>query len=193
MGCTALTIATLAAKRCKTKGGIGTEFYLFDIDNIASYTRDATTKIIQTFVLLASTYLQKVEGFTASNEAKTDVTGGENYPDYVITFLMGLLYKSQLEKDDIENICNAEKIGVIYPTNEGQWKIAGINKDPALASLSQGMKMKTASFPEGKTGQDSTMATVLLEGMNTNGTVEFLISSGTFLTTRTYLEALLAP
>jgi hypothetical protein len=189
--CAELILSTLSTKRCKVPGGLGTEFYLADLDDIESYTADATSKAIETLVMKTGKSLHKVVGVVNQNTAGTAVTGGENYPDYKQSFTLKAYYSTQLEKNDLENIVNHESLVVVYPTLAGQWKIAGVTKDSTQLSLSSGLKMETADFPEGLTGQDSTAATIVLSGTLVNGTVVFDV--GTFATSKTYLEAALTP
>lgn len=189
--CAELILTTLSTKRCKVPGGLGTEFYLFDIEDVASYTADAVTKEIETIVMKTGKSLHKVVGVVNQNTANTTATGGENYPDYKQTFTLKAYYSTQLEKDDLETIVNHEQLGIIYPTLAGQWKAAGVTKDPAQLSLSSGLKTETANFPEGLTGQDTVAAEIILSGTLVNGTVIFNV--GTFATSKTYLESALTP
>jgi hypothetical protein len=178
---------------CKRPAGIGNEFYIGHTRNIASYTRNSTTKVLETLVMKQGKRLWKYAGRVRQNTAGSELVVTDNGVTFNQSVTMITDYLSQLDMDALENLCQVEDLFIVYLSNKGQWKVAGLNKDPDKLDVFPGIARTAGSFPEGTVAGDSNAATITFGGQLENNPVVFLVSTGTLVATKAYLEAALTP
>lgn len=168
---TCLDLQTLKAgfpERCKNFGGLGAEMYFVRFDDIATYSFNATTGVLDTFTLKATKKLSKFYGRrVAGNSANTGFARGENLATTPQTVTLVVDYDTQADIDALNAFKGPEDIIVFYQTNAGKVKVAGLNKDLNLPRSLNGLRVTDMAFPEGQNIQDSTAATITFNSENT--------------------------
>lgn len=196
MACTPLASGiTINCQSEKQPGGHPDFFYVIQKEDFLSYTIDGTLKDILTLVPTANK-LFKFQMKEKKNNSAVDVVKGETFDTFNHKFIPVIYSATSLEETKVENLIQSENLIFIVPTfgnssSDARFIVLGLDLSTGLSTVSGGLKVTGGGKETGIDLQGRKHWTLTFEGEIGNSTRNFNIASGTFTTTKAYLEALL--
>jgi len=174
---------------CATNGGLDAQAWVFNHSDIASVTRDATSKEVQTIVMKASTFAYKWVGKQQAWSATANKAIGTTA--WVQTLNMVFNLSTAADRDKFEKLAAADRLVFIVQDNNESLKIfgLGLTSTNGIAPLSGLVDSEGNLDITVETGGDTT-GRLARSGQIANTYLDFKIASGTLATSITYLDGL---
>jgi|GEM_PF-4353087 len=182
-----LTISKLTNQNCKVPGGLDSTTYVYNLSDIVSVTRDATTRIVQTIVLKSGAKAEKWVGRKKAWDSTSESPAGQDTWNQGL----GMIYdiSTAAEKYNFEKFAAARELVFVVQTNDEKYEIygLGLTADGSLSPLS-GLSKDTASLNKTVETNGETGAVIRFTGEVSGLPLELRVAAGTLAATRTYLE-----
>lgn len=190
--CSTITVGlALTCAAATAPGGLVSRIYITNFDDIASYTQDATSKVILTMVMESGKKFWRFVGLPEQHSVTYELQAGNNFNPWKVT-LNGVFYAdTTLDREYIDSLKNATRIIAVVERNAGYMEVLGL--DVASGTVSDpegGLKAESGSGGSGVMKQDDSSFKIALSGMSSHLPKKFVPSGGTLAAAITYMEGL---
>lgn len=193
MGCSSITAGlALTCNASQAVGGVVSRMYIANFDDIASYTQDATSKVIDTIVMESTKKFWRFVGLPEQHSVTYELqTGGGNYKPWNTT-VNGVFYAdTTLDRQYIDSLKNASRVVIVIERNAGYMEVVGIDVNSGTVSDPEGGLMVTSSTGgSGVLKSDDSSFKIALSGSCSHLPKKFLPTGGTLASAITYMEGL---
>ncbi len=174
-------------------GGVVSRVYMANYDDIASYTQDATSKVIDTLVMESTKKFYRFVGKPGEAHSVTfdSPDSGNNYAPWTVTFT-GVFYPdTTLDREKLDAVKDGGGYVLVIERYAGYMECLGIDVASGTVSDPQGALM----WAGGKGGSgvlktDDVAFTINLKGTSSHIPKKFLPTGGTLAAAITYMEGL---
>lgn len=123
-----------ACAALKRAGGVGSYVYVANLADIDSYTVDATTKDVETIVMVATKTLWKIDGKKGKNSTSVELSKGEALSTWMQKLNLVLYSNTSLLNQTIETLANAEDLVFFVPDPGGYITVWGLDVNQGTVS-----------------------------------------------------------
>ena len=173
-------------------GGVASRMYIANFDDIASYTQDATSKVIDTLVMESTKKFYRFVGEAEKHSVVYEAPDGEaNYSPWVVT-LNGVFYPdTTLDREKIDALKDGGRYVVVIERYAGYMECLGI--DVASGTVSDpegGLQWAGGNGGSGIMKTDDVSFKIALKGKSSHIPKKFLPTGGTYPAAITYMETI---
>lgn len=191
MACSFITsglTATCAA--LKKRGGANKRVWIGALDDIASVTKDGTSHKLTAVTMESGKKLYSWSGKPYKNAGRYELVAGENV-NIVKHFVdLEIFHETQLDRDAIDELIDAEDLVVFMQNNAGQIEVYGLDIEAGPPTEPEGgLKMESGTGGTGKVLNDNTAFVCTLSGDVSH--LPYIFESTDLATSIAALDALL--
>ena len=173
-------------------GGVASRMYIANFDDIASYTQDATSKVIDTIVMESTKKFFRFVGEAEKHSVTYDAPDGEaNYSPWIVT-LNGVFHTdTTLDREKLDALKDGGRYVVVIERYAGYMECLGIDVNSGTVSDPEGGLMWAGgNGGSGVLKTDDTSFKINLKGKSSHIPKKFLPTGGTLAAAITYMEGL---
>ncbi len=177
----------------KLAAGYNKRVYIMQLADIASYTMDGTSKVIQTIVAETGKKAYNFVGKPLQNSASAEIVVSESGSiGFKQMPVIKLYTRTSLENFKVENLLKAEDLVFFMQSNGGFIQVWGLDvTSGTIADPDGGLNIESGTWTGGATKSDATGWILNFSSELNNIWREFKTASSTGLASEiTYLDAL---
>lgn len=157
-----LDVTCAALKRA---GGINQRFWIANLEDIASYTVDATSKAITAITMAGVTVIYSYTGKKDKHSGSIELQTGEAVNSFKQMLNVVLYTSTSAEDVKIETLCNSDDLVVICEENDGQFTVWGLDVNAGNTSYPVGgLAVESATKGTGTTVNERAPWNITMSG-----------------------------
>lgn len=173
-------------------GGVASRMYIANFDDIASYTQDATSKVIDTIVMESTKKFYRFVGEAEKHSVTYDAPDSEtNYSPWEVKVNGVFHTDTTLDREKLDALKDGGRYVVVIERYAGYMEVLGIDVNSGSTSDPEGgLYWAGGNGGSGILKSDDTSFKIALKGKSSHIPKKFLPTAGTLAGAITYMEGL---